>query len=175
MADVETKQSTEVPPTDSSGPPKEGTSKLKRGCQFAVIGAIALLCAALFSIWVVLPLTIKRYKGKMDEVTLNLYGIKTAQFAHQAAAGSFLPAGPHPRTLDELSASPAEWTLGSAFDTLGWHPDGPVQAIYQVEVLPDSTDFIAHAWIDADGDGIPAHFTITTSSQPTRVTPKSVR
>ena len=81
------------------------------------------------------------------------------------------------RSIHELGSTgelPAEWTPGSAFDILGWSPDGPVQATYQVQVLRDSTDFIAHGWIDADGDGVPAHFTITRSSQPVRVTPASV-
>ena len=176
MADIEAKQSTEEGHvTDSQHSDDTSTSKLKRGCRLAVIGVIALLCAALITIWVGLPLLVKSRKAKMDEVTENLFGIRTAQFDHQARAGSFVAAGPHPRSIDDLSAVPAEWTPGSAFDTLGWSPDGPVQATYQVEVLRDSTDFIVHGWIDADGDGVPAHFTITKSSQPVRVTPKSVR
>jgi hypothetical protein len=112
--------------------------------------------------------------AKLGEVRMNLVGIKTAQFAHKASYGSFLPAGPHPRNLDDLSAAPAEWTSGSAFDTLGWAPDGAVRGTYQVEVLPDSLDFIVHGWIDADGDGVPAHFTATRSTHPVRVTPDSV-
>lgn len=175
MADIEAKQSTEGHVTDSPCSDDKNTPKARRGCRLAVIGVIALLCAALFTIWVVLPLLIKSRKAKMDEVTENLFGIRTAQFAHEASSGSFAPAGPHPRSIDDLSMAHAEWTPGSAFDTIGWGPTGPVQGTYQVEVLPDSLDFIAHAWIDADGDGVPAHFTITKSSQPTRVTPRSVR
>lgn len=175
MADIEAKQSTEGHVPDSPCSDDTNTPKLGRGCRLAVIGVIALLCAALFSIWVVLPLIIKRHKGKMDEVTANLFGIRIAQVAHEASSGTFVPAGPHPRSIDDLNMAHAEWTPGSAFDTIGWRPDRPVQATYQVEVLPDSLDFIAHAWIDRDGDGIPAHFTVTRGSQPTRVTPKSVR
>jgi len=154
---------------DKSAP--EGRS----GLGLLALGVGVLLCVGLIATIALPRFLANGRKAKMDEVTLNLYGIKTAQFAHRAVAGSFLPAGPHPRTLDELSASHAEWTQGSAFDTLGWGPDGPVQATYLVEVLPDSLDFIAHAWIDADGDGVPAHFTVTRSTHPVRVTPSSVR
>ena len=176
MVDIEAKQSTEEGHvTDSAAGDSQSATSLQLGCACVVGVLIALLCATLITIWVGLPFVVKSRKAKMDEVTECLYGIKTAQFAHQAMAGSFVAAGPHPRSIDDLSAVPSEWTLGSAFDTLGWAPSGLVQATYQVEVLPDSHDFIAHAWIDADGDGVPAHFTITKSSQPVRVTPKSVR
>jgi hypothetical protein len=175
VADIEAKQSTEGHVTDSPCSDDKNTPKARRGCRLAVIGVIALLCAALITIWVGLPLLVKSRKVQMDEVTENLFGIRTAQFEHQARAGSFVAAGPHPRSIDDLSTAHAEWTPGSTFDPLGWAPSGLVQATYQVEVLPDSLDFIAHAWVDADGDGVPAHFTITKSSQPVRVTPKSVR
>jgi hypothetical protein len=162
--------------TSRSSPP-DGTSTVTRWRRpgLAVLGGLVLVCGGLIVASVLHGVLIKSRKAKLDEVTANLYGIKTAQFAHKASSGSFVSAGPHPRKLDELTTAHAEWTAGSGFDIFGWAPTGPVQATYQVEVLPDSLDFIAHAWIDADGDGVPAHFTVTKRTHPERVTPASVR
>jgi len=145
-----------------------------KSTKYWVLGVIVLLCGGMIAAYAVPRFLTMGRTAKLGEVRANLYGIKTAQFAYEASYGSFLAVGPHPRNLDDLSMAPAEWTSGSAFDTLGWAPDGPVRGIYQVEVLPYSLDFIVHGWIDADGDGVPAHFTVTKSTQPERVTPNSV-
>jgi len=160
-----TPHSQEMPPFSNS-----------RGCQWALLLFVAVLFVFLLSIWVFLPLMIKRHKAKLDEVPAYLLGIRTAEVSYEARFGSFLPVGLHPRSITDLSSTPAEWTPGSGFDTLGWHPDRrAVQATFQVEVLPDTNDFIAHAWVDADGDGVPAHFTVTKNTFPIRRTPSSVR
>jgi hypothetical protein len=175
MDDIEVDGSTEGNAAGSPQPGGTRTVTRRSGCRLAVLGVVVLLCGGLITASALHRLLIKSRTAKLDEVTANLFGIKTAQFAHKASSGSFVPAGPHPRNLDDLTTAHTEWTSGSAFDTLGWAPNGPVQGTYQVEVFPDSLDFIVHGWIDADGDGVPAHFIVTKSTHPVRVTPDSVR
>ncbi len=154
------------------GDTSQGTGR--RGCGLGVIAVVALLCGGLFAAYALPRFVTMGRTAKLAEVRQNVNAIKTAQAAYKASHGSFLPAGPHPRSLESLSPRPADWTSGSAFDALGWSPDGRVRGTYQVEVLPDSIDFIVHGWIDADGDGVPAHYTATKESVAKRVTPKSV-
>ncbi len=119
-------------------------------------------------------------KSKSSEGKVNLAAIRTAEEGYMAEFGAYVAAaettmGTSAKVdFGTCSGDPVVCTTAD-FDTLGWAPNGPVQATYQVEVLGGSTDFIVHGWIDADDDGVPAHFTITKSSQPVRVTPKSVR
>ena len=113
-------------------------------------------------------------KSKSSEGKVNIAAIRTAEESYLAEFGAYVASAVNP-TAGVPGSQKASFDTGGGFDTLGWSPNGPVQATYQVEVLGGSTDFIVHGWIDADGDGVPAHFTITKSSQPVRVTPKSVR
>ncbi len=158
----------------SASSPESGDARARNGKGGCGIAVIMLLCGCLLFAYA-LPrfLTLGR-TAKLGEMKENVNAIKTAQAAYKASNGAFLAAGPHPRSLAKLNPSPAEWTPGSAFDTLGWSPDGPVRGTYQVEVLSGSLDFIVHGWIDADGDGVPAHFTATSNSIAERITPRSI-
>jgi hypothetical protein len=112
-----------------------------------------------------------RYRGELEA---NLEGIRTAERAYEAAFDHYLPAGVHPRQVDALDAQPVRWTGGTAFDDLGWMPDGPVVGAYQVDVAPDGSDFTVHGWADLDGDGVPAHWTASAHGRPERVSPEGV-
>ena len=147
----------------------------RSGCRtFAIVLGLLVVCFGLVMAFALPRFLVMGRKAKVGELEMNVNGIKTAQAAYMAEHGSFLPAGPHPRPVEALGPGQAEWTSGSAFDELGWSPDGPVRGTYQVVVLPDSSDFIVHGWIDADSDGVPAHFTATWRSNAERVTPKRV-
>lgn len=145
------------------------------GCRkFAIVAGLLFACFGLVMAFALPRFLVMGRKAKVGEIFSNVDGIKTAQAAYMAEHGSFLPTEPHPRPVEDLDPKQAEWTSGSAFDELGWSPDGPVRGTYQVVVLPDSSDFVVHGWIDADGDGVPAHITATRRSHAERVTPKRV-
>jgi len=78
------------------------------------------------------------------------------------------------RVRHRLDGEQCSWSSGSTFDKLGWGPDGNVRGTDQVELDPNGYDFIVHGWIDADGDGFPAHYTATKSVNPVMVTPNNV-
>ena len=105
-----------------------------------------------------------QYRSKRAEVPSNVDGIKTAQLAYDAAYDRYIEqATYHPRTPSGPSAKAALlWTAGSAFDTLGWSPDGKVRGGYKV-VSVGTTDFTVTGLSDVDGDGATANYTSTKS------------
>ena len=168
------------PGTDPEDPPAEsprstGTSPLVVVIiVFAVLGFAGLSCAGLAAAIAVPNYMTMKHRAMRAEVPSNINGIKTAQLAHDAAFDAFVPAGVWPRAVELLDEQPQPWSPGSAYEALGWAPDGQVRGTYQVEVLPGGRDFIVHGWIDADGDGVPAHFTARKSVGAQMETPDNV-
>ena len=115
------------------------------------------------------------YRATRAEVPDYVDGIKTAELAYDAAFDEFVPVpDPVPRPIAALDRSQESWVYETAFDTLGWAPDGMVRGTYWVEVLDDGMDYRVHGMIDSDNDGIPAHYTATKSTNATLVTPQDV-
>ena len=102
-----------------------------------------------------------QYRAKRSELPSNVDGIKTAQLAYDAAMDTFIQ-----NTSFHPDSSPNKkqrnWVGGSAFDTLGWGPDGQVRGSYKV-VSSSTTDFLITGIADIDGDSVPATFTATKS------------
>ncbi len=114
-------------------------------------------------------------RAKRAEAPANLDGIKTSQLAYEAAFDTYVEcATPYPRPVDALDGELVPWPGGGCFDELGWAPDGDVRATYWVEVDADGSSFTAHAMVDLDGDGIPAHFVATPRENTYAVTPPDV-
>jgi len=113
-------------------------------------------------------------RAKRAEVPSNVDGIKTALIAYDAMYDTYLPAEATPRPVTELNGKQVEWMAGSAFDKLGWHPDGKVRGTYWVEITEDGTNFKVYGAIDIDGDGVPAIYTATKEYNTTMETPPTV-
>jgi len=79
-----------------------------------------------------------------------------------------------PVPVSELGTDPLSWPSSTAFETLGWAPNGLVRGTYWVEETNRGRDFIVHGNCDVDGDGIPAHYTATKSIPATLVTDRHV-
>ncbi len=105
-----------------------------------------------------------QYRSKRAEVPSNVDGIKTAQLAYDAAFDRFIQQATfHPRTPSGASAKASLlWSSGSAFDTLGWSPDGKVRGGYKVMSV-GTTDFTVTGISDVDGDASAATYTSTKS------------
>ncbi|HCH61199.1 MAG TPA: dolichyl-phosphate-mannose--protein mannosyltransferase, partial [Deltaproteobacteria bacterium] len=64
-----------------------------------------------------------QYRAKRSELPSNVDGIKTAQLAYDAAMDTYIQnASFHPDSSP--GKKQRDWNAGSAFDTLGWGPDG---------------------------------------------------
>jgi hypothetical protein len=93
------------------------------------------------------------------ECVANIKAIKTAQLTYDAnfdtyvEVTSFYPDSAPGKTL-------REFTTGSAFDTIGWMPDGPVRGSYKV-TSTSTTDFLITCITDVDGDGVKSSWTAT--------------
>ncbi len=114
-------------------------------------------------------------RAKRAELPANVAGIRVAELAYEATFDTFL-AVRDPVPLDPLMLGDrtVDWPSGTAFDELGWAPDGNVRGTYWVEVSADGQDFTVHGLCDLDGDGEPAEFTASKSSKATMETWDSV-
>ena len=104
-------------------------------------------------------------RAKRAEVPGYVDGIRVAQIGYNAEFDSYL-AIPEPVPLDPLMLADrsVDWPSGTLFDELGWSPYGQVRGTYWVEVAADGSDFTVHGMCDVDGDGEPAHYTATKST-----------
>jgi hypothetical protein len=109
-------------------------------------------------------------RAKRSELPKNVDGIRTAEFAYDAAFDMFLPID-DPVPLDPLMVGPqaAAWPAGTPFHDLGWEPDGTVRGTYWVEVSVDGLDFTVHGLCDLDGDGIAAHYIASKTERATLI------
>jgi hypothetical protein len=109
------------------------------------------------------------------EVRPNLNGIRAAQIAHRAVHGSYVEVTePVPRTADQLDTKTIPWPQGTNFDKLDWAPASSVAGIYWIELTNGGEGFIAHGLIDADGDGVPAHYTAARDEEAKAITSEGI-
>ncbi len=100
-------------------------------------------------------------------LTRELSQVVTAQIGHHAVHGTFLGVPAAPRAVAELDAEAVPWSADESWAPLGFLPDDPFKGSYTVEL--NELGFIAHGFMDADGDGVPAHMVVTwTPEGPTR-------
>lgn len=109
------------------------------------------------------------------ELSENVYGIRIAELAYDAAFDEYLAMPPAPRAKEALDTKAVAWPSGTEWDKLGWRPDGDVSGTYWVEVSADGQHFTVHGMQDADGDGKPAHWTATDEAMPAALTPPDVK
>ncbi len=113
-------------------------------------------------------------KARRAELPGALAEIRIAEMAYEAAFDEFLALPPSPRPVEALSREAVPWPRPEAWERLGWRPDEDLRGTYWVEVSEDG-GFVVHGMIDADGDGVPAHYTVSKDeTEPVQLTPKDV-
>ena len=126
----------------------------------AIIGILAAIAIPNF--------VAMQYRAKRAEVPANVDGIKTAELAYDAAFDKFIqqtgfvPSG-------TVTKQQQDWPVNTAFDTIGWAPDGKVRGAYKLQSL-SSTDFRVTGISDVDGDAANASYTAQKSSNTVQTT-----
>ena len=100
-------------------------------------------------------------RAKRAELPPNVHGIVVAQLAYDAVFDEYVAENTF-RPDSDPGKAPREWVIGTAFDTIGWIPDGHVRGSYKVSTL-SSTDFRVTGITDIDGDSVRATYTATMS------------
>ncbi|GDX80883.1 hypothetical protein LBMAG42_26940 [Deltaproteobacteria bacterium] len=131
----------------------------------AIGGPALVMCIGVTAAIAIPNFVAMQAKAKRAEVPGYVDGIKTAELAYDAAFDEFVPAGSEDEARRAVSKTPHEWRRDSAWDRLGWMPDGPLRGGYWVEV--HGGDFTVHGICDVDGDGVYAEYTATSSRNAT--------
>lgn len=94
-------------------------------------------------------------RTKASEAVMNLRAIAVAEVTHYAERGAYVSvASPVPASIP--GNAKASWSSGSAFDILGWVPEGGVW--HQYVISAEAHRFTAEAAGDIDDDGAPSYW-----------------
>lgn len=123
-----------------------------------VVAIIGILAAIAIPSFVAMQL-----KTKRAEMGPFVNAISDGQVAYHAATDeyveepNFVPASQPGKQMEA-------WPQGTAFDTLGWQPDGLVRGRYKTEVVRDDS-FTVTAETDVDGNGAKANYLLVYDPQ----------
>jgi prepilin-type N-terminal cleavage/methylation domain-containing protein len=118
----------------------------------AIVGILSVIAAANFQSMV--------FRSKRGELASNVEGIKSAELAYKAAFNAYLTVPQHPLNPGKGTQ---EWERPSAWEVLGWMPDGAVRGSY-LATSNNSEEFDVDGYSDVDADDEYAHYRATQAT-----------
>ena len=139
-----------------------------------VVAIIGILAAIAIPNFLAMQLRAKR-----SELPTNLDAIRTAEEAYHHEWDVYTSCPATPSTVPGRTAVWFGHTYGdnSAWDLLGWMPDGKVRGQYRVDATSGSSmtdNFSAQAYSDIDGDGTHATYVCDRYSKPLMLSQNNV-
>lgn len=90
----------------------------------------------------------------------ELNAVVTAEIGHHAVHETFVAVPPAPRAVEDLDGDAVPWAADPAWAPLAFDLGGEdTRGTYTVEL--NEIGFMAHGFMDADSDGVPAHMVVT--------------
>jgi prepilin-type N-terminal cleavage/methylation domain-containing protein len=144
---------------------RAGFSLVELMIVVAIIGILAAIAVPSF--------TEMQLKAKRAELPGVIDGIKTAEIAYEAAYDAHVELPLQPRGDADLDKNAVTWTSDSAWQSIGWSPDGEVRGNYQVglsQVDHPGVAFLVTGRADVDSDDALCEYT-ATENQNAEITP----
>ncbi len=137
---------------------------MKRQAGFSLVELMIVVAIMAILAAIAIPSFLRfSMRAKTAEATSNLAAIRTAQESYRAEEDKYLVCAENPGIMVGPGAStPRAWTAGTAFETIGFEPDGNVRYSYRVDAgaAGITLEFSAVATGDIDEDGTSATFTV---------------
>jgi prepilin-type N-terminal cleavage/methylation domain-containing protein len=139
--------------------------KLSKSAGFSLVELMIVVAIMAILAAIAIPSFLRfSMRAKTAEATSNLAAIRTAQESYRAEEDTYLACAADPAlwAAGAGASTPIAWDAGTAFETIGFEPDGNVRYQYAVVAAGAgiTVAFSASATGDIDEDAAVATFTV---------------
>ena len=143
--------------------------KLSKSAGFSLVELMIVVAIMAILAAIAIPSFMRfAMRAKTAEATTNLAAIRTCQETYRSENDTYLVCAANPAAwaAGAGASTPIAWDAATAFETVGFEPDGNVRYQYAVAAAGAgiATNYSATASGDLDEDGAAATFTVDTTA-----------